>query len=214
MKTKKPKPGFEALTEEKARIIAHLIGDGAHFKTNHDYVMKYEVKDEQSLAQFHKDIISVYGLEPTRYQHASGKTGKPIPSLRLRSKIAFDDLHRFATFFSKDWKIKQPVLDADTEIKRQFLKALFDDEGSVKSKREVALYSINLDGLLQVKEMLQSFGISSKIGSGFGQNRNVHAILIRDLQTFAKKVGFGLERKQRRLQEVIEKRCPASGYFS
>jgi intein/homing endonuclease len=206
VKIKKLKPGFEALSEEKARVIARLIGDGAHFRTGHDYVIKYEVKDEQSLTQFYNDIVSVYGLEPTRYYHASGKTGKLIPSLRLRSKAAYYDLLRFAAFFSKDWEIKRPVLDADEGIKRQFLKALFDDEGSVKSKREVALYSINLNGLLQVREMLGYFGISSKIRGGFGQNRNVHAILIKDIQRFRKEIGFGLERKQKRLQEVIDKR--------
>ena len=64
MKTKQLKPGYEKLTSAKARIIAHLIGDGAHFKTNSDYVMKYEVRDIESLQQFNDDLIEVYGLNP------------------------------------------------------------------------------------------------------------------------------------------------------
>lgn len=31
------KKRFEKLTKEKARIIAHLIGDGAHYRHKHDY---------------------------------------------------------------------------------------------------------------------------------------------------------------------------------
>ena len=49
MKIKKLKSGFRKLTKEKARLIAHLIGDGAHYRHKHDYNLKYEVRDDESL---------------------------------------------------------------------------------------------------------------------------------------------------------------------
>lgn len=198
MRIKKLKSGFEKLTKAKARLIAHLIGDGAHYQTKHDYVLKYEVRDEESLNQFNDDIIEVYGLIPSWEWNTSGITGKPIKFVRLRSKLAFEDLLRYSTYFSPDWKLKPVLLNAPQEIKLEFLKALFDDEGSVTDKYSVLLYSINKSGLLQVKDMLKEFEIRSELKSGFGCKRNVFALSLKH-KPFKDKIGFGLKRKQDKL---------------
>lgn len=203
MRIKKLKKGFEKLTKEKSRIIAHLIGDGAHYITKYDYVLKYEVRDEESLQQFNDDIIEVYGLKPSWEWNTSGITGKPIKFVRLRSKLAFEDLQRYATYFSKDWKLQPLMLNAPKKIKKEFLKALFDDEGSVRSKWSVVLYSINKHGLLQIKNMLREFKMNSRLKSGFGCKRNVYALLIKDLKTFNEQIGFNLRRKKDKLRELI-----------
>ncbi|MBW2976991.1 LAGLIDADG family homing endonuclease [Candidatus Woesearchaeota archaeon] len=200
MRIKKLKFGFGKLTKEKARIIAHLIGDGAHYKTKHDYVLKYEVRDEESLKQFNDDIIQVYGLKPSWEWNTSGITGEPIKFVRLRAKLAFEDLAKYATYFSKDWELKPLLTKAPKEIKREFLKALFDDEGSVRSRYEIYLYSINKNGLNQIKNMLNEFEIDSRIKPGFGQRKNVYALIINDLKSFHAKIGFNLKRKQERLE--------------
>ncbi|HIH38883.1 hypothetical protein J4460_02400 [Candidatus Woesearchaeota archaeon] len=202
MRIKKPKDGFENLTKEKARIIAHLIGDGAHYQTKHDYVLKYEVKDQDSLDQFAKDIISVYGLVPSYEQNTSGITGKPITFVRLRSKIAYEDLLRYASFFSSDWTIESPLFQAPLAVKKAFLQALFDDEGSVRGEG-VTLYSINKGGLEQIMILLNEFGIICKIRSGFGSRRNVFGLIIKDKHCFRSKIGFGLPRKREKLDAFI-----------
>lgn len=120
MRIKKLKKDFEKLTKEKARIIAHLIGDGAHFKSNHDYNLKYEVSDIELLKSFETDLIKVYGLRPTKGYNKSGKTGKLIPFVRSRSKLAFYDLLRYATYFSKDWKIKPLLINSSNIIRKEF----------------------------------------------------------------------------------------------
>lgn len=199
MRIKKLKKNFENLTKEKARIVAHLIGDGAHYKTKHDYVMKYEVRDEELLKQFSDDLFNVYGLKTSRHINKSGYTNKPIYFVRLRSKMAFEDLASYATYFSKDWIIKEQILNADLSIKRQFLRALYDDEGSVKSKYEIALYSINKEGLEQIKMMLKEFSIDSHIKSGFGANRKVYGLIVKNHKLFYDKIGFSLKRKNDKL---------------
>jgi intein/homing endonuclease len=206
VKIKKLKPGFEGLTKEKARIIAHLIGDGALYKTNHDYVLKYEVVDKYSLDKFRDDVVSVYGLSPSFGFNVSGKTGKDIPFFRLRSKLAFEDLMRYVNYYSKDWILKPLFLDSSKEIKVEFLRALFDDEGSVIPKGKsslVRLYSINVEGLEQVKKILLDFGIVSKMVGGFGCKRNVYALVIKDLKYFSNKIGFGLVSKIRECDKNI-----------
>jgi intein/homing endonuclease len=96
-------------------------------------------------------------------------------------------------------------LNASLKIKREFLKALFDDEGTVRSKYVVSLYSINKKGLLQIKGMLEELGIRSKLEKGFGFKRNVYALSINGLKLFRDKIGFGLTRKQQRLEEFLKR---------
>ena len=171
-------------------------------------MLKYEVRDEESLKQFNDDIIKVYGLEPSWEWNTSGITGKPIKFVRLRSKLAFEDLQRYTTYFSKDWKLKHLLTNAPKEMKREFLRALFDDEGSVykiKNKGVIKLYSINLEGLKQIQRMLMGFNIMSNLSSGYGLKRNVYALLIKDLKVFYDQLGFNLKRKQEKLRELTMK---------
>jgi len=203
MKIKIPKKGFKKLTKEKARIIAHLIGDGTVFRSKHDYNIKYEVCDKESLISFENDLKNVYGLQVTHGENPSGKTGKLIPFVRLRSKIVSEDLMRYATYFSKDWNLKPLLLNSPKVIRKEFLKALFDDEGSVipyGKNKLIRLYSINLEGLKQIQKILSNFKMQSKLVSGFGLKRNVYALTIKDIKLFHKQVGFNLERKQEKIR--------------
>ncbi len=156
MNIKKIKEDSDKLTEAKARLIAHFIGDGCIFKSKSDYVLKYEVKDLELLKSVEKDLIETYGLKPSWGLNPSGKTGKLIPLVRLRSKLAYLDMLRYATYYSKDWKIKHLLFAANKDIKKEFLKALFDDEGTV-IKDQIRLYSINKDGLKQIEKLLRGF---------------------------------------------------------
>jgi len=76
VRLKKIRKGSEKLTKEKARVIAHLIGDGNISKSRHDYYMKYEVVDKELLDSFEKDLMKIYGLKLTQGRNPSGKTGK------------------------------------------------------------------------------------------------------------------------------------------
>ena len=206
MRTKNLKNGFKKLTIAKARIIAHLIGDGSVYQSNHDYNIKYEVKDLESLNSFEKDMIHVYGLKLTKGFKESGFTGKLIPFVRLRSKLTYEDLINYATYKSKDWKIKSKILQSSKQVRKEFLRAFFDDEGSVtnEGKRSIIkLYSINFKGLKQMQKMLLDFGVSSNIIPGYGAKRNVYAVLIKDLVKFNKEIGFNLKRKQDKLRHLI-----------
>lgn len=47
--------------------------------------------------------------------------------------------------------------------------------------------------------MLLDFKIESKIDSGFGSKRNVYGLVIKDIDSFRKKIGFNLKRKMDKL---------------
>ncbi len=204
MKIKIPTKEFSKLSPEKARIIGHCIGDGAVYKTNTDYVIKYEVKDFFLIKQFHCDLIEVYGLEPHLVLNKSGKTGHPLISVRLRSKIVYNDLLRYVTsFYSDKWELKEPILNSPKSMKKELLRALYDDEGSIINNRYVRLYSINLNGLKQLGELIKEFEIKYKFEKGFGAKRNVHSLTIKDIEKFYTKIGFNLPRKKEGIERIF-----------
>jgi intein-encoded DNA endonuclease-like protein len=200
MRIKLLQAGYEKLTPAKARLIAHLIGDGCVYRSSKtNYVIKLEVKDVESLNQFEEDLIKVYGLKPTRGTNRSGKTGRPVPFVSLLSKKAHDDLLTYCDFRSSTWSVPTKILSASSPIKREFLRALFDDEGTVVRDRKraiIRMYSINFNGLLQVQQILQEFGLESRIKAGYGLKRNVFGLIPKNTKSFAEKIGFNLSRKQ------------------
>jgi len=210
MRIKKLKKGYEFLSLAKVRIIARLKFDGCIFRTKHDYVMKYELIDDDLLESFKQDLIDVYGLKPTRLLHRSGKTGKLIPLYYLRSKLAYEDLMKYGPYFSNNWAVPVSILNSKDGIKKEFLRCFFDDEGSVviskkQTKCVIKGYSINKIGLIQLFHMLKSLNINGKLYGGFGLKRNVFALIISDLTAFQQQIGFSCERKRLKLQNFMMK---------
>ncbi|MBU0460679.1 MAG: hypothetical protein KJ597_04815 [Nanoarchaeota archaeon] len=207
MRIKNLKPGFERLTNAKARLIAHLIGDGCVYKCRTDYNIKYDNIDSELLNQFVKDFNDVYGYKITIAFKPSGKTGLPLPYLRFRSKLIYEDLKSYCEYASAVWFVPKQILNNSKNIQKEFLKALFDDEGSVIPYGKTAilrLYSINLKGLKEIQELLQNFNFDSVIVVGFGCKRNVYGLTIKDISNFHHKIGFYCIRKQKKLLKYVK----------
>lgn len=206
MRITKLKSGFEVLGPEKARLIAHLIGDGCVYKCRTDYNIKYDIIDEELLNQFISDFNEVYGIKIPVRMKKSGKTDKMLPYLRVRSKLAFDDLKKYCDYLSRTWSVPNQIFAASYKIKKEFLMALYDDEGSVIPYGKsviIRLYSINLSGLKQVRKLLDEFGIKTKIQEGFGLKRNVYSLTTKEINSFYEKLGFYCVRKQKKLEKGV-----------
>lgn len=197
----------EFISEAKARIIANLKADGAIWKSGTNYVIKYEVGNKEQLNRFKKDLENIYGISTKIILHNSGFTGKPFEAVYLRSKLVFEDLQNFGKYRSKNWDIPNEIMNSSMKIKAAFLRAFFDDEGSpIVSSKEVRLYSINSNGLKEIANILNEFGIGTCIKKGYGAKRNVYAIIIRgkeNLLKFSKNIGFDIDYKKRKLNEII-----------
>ncbi|MBU0532883.1 hypothetical protein KKB44_05320 [Candidatus Micrarchaeota archaeon] len=204
MREHKIKRQEETISLEKARIIARLMGDGAVYLHKHDYIMKYGVKDKESLQSFAKDMKTVYGLKAAIGESRSGK-GSMVPYARIRSKLAYEDLLRYGPYDSRSWRVPAKIFKANSKVKAGFLKAFFTDEGTVVGKY-VRLYSINKEGLKGVARLLKEFGIRSVLRPGFGARRNVYALIIskeKNIQLFSEMIGFYLKRKNKKLKELL-----------
>lgn len=208
----------ENLTEEKARIIAHLKADGCIFRginKKTDYHFYLELNDINELKRSERDVISTYGLKSRWVQNRSGKKpSKKNWRVYFRSKLAYYDLQKYGRYYSQNWNIPASIIKSSKNVKKEFIRTFFDDEGSViLGQRELMLYSINLIGLQQIHELLEEFSIRGKIKSGYGFKRNVYALIIRGqyLINFAIEIGFSCVRKNEKLSEVLKELNPGSG---
>ena len=110
----------------------------------------------------------------------------------VRSKRMYDNLMRYGPYTSADWIVPEAIMKSERIIKREFLKAFFEDEGTVL-RHEIRLYSINKKGLIDIQKLLNEQNIHSSIIEGYGERRNVFGLVIRrkeERQKFAEKIGF------------------------
>lgn len=209
MRIKQLKDGFEKLTLAKTRIIAHLIADGCVHTSGTDYHIKYSSNDQESRKEFSTDIYTVYGLRTQIKTTRSGKTNKQLPFVQVRSKLAYKDLTKYTLYGSAVWSIPRQVMNANKQHHTAFLRVFFDDEGTVYLAQNkytiIRAYSINKKGIEQVSQLLTRSGIANNIQAEFGMKRNVFAVVIKDTAAFAITIGFGLERKQKKMNECLRR---------
>jgi len=207
------KPQTTKLTLSKTRLIARLKADGCVFvggrrKTN--YFLKYESNNSEELEQFANDLKEVYGLEPKSELHRSGKKPhKLLKQVYIRSKLAFEDMQKYGPFYSKNWRVPKEIKEGFREIQAEFLRTFAEDEGTVIVKeKEIRIYSINRDGLQDISELLENFKIKIIIENGFGERRNIFAIIIKEKESlllFKKLISFRSLKKNQKLNELIAK---------
>lgn len=120
--------------------------------------------------------------------------------------------------FIKEFNLED-VLSAPMEIKRYFLKGLFDSEGSVgisnldiprKASRHIGFYNSNKNLIRITHKVLKQLNIkhhiNTRIHSGFGSKKTQYEIIItgfRNISLFKKLVGFSIKRKEDKLDILL-----------
>lgn len=188
-----------------ASIIAHLQGDGyisrkclGYVNTNFDLINAFkgdieDVFNVRGSVRFEKRI----SVLPGGYISKKG-----IYRYRIRSiKIAE---------YLKDKIKEQKTFIKTVEQKQAFIRALFDDEGSVGKKR-ISIGMTNKPLLLLIKAFLLELGI--KTGSLWWRKprkkgwKDYYVFTISEknkLQTFYEKIGFLSKTKQHKLKQCLK----------
>ncbi len=161
-------------------IIGHILGDGAIDKRGH-YVF-YSNSNIDLLKEFRLYMLDIFGIEPRiwvqekRLFHEKTKWMKRIYTLNevprghnvglFYPKICVDFLYLICGRFAKGRNkiITKEIKDKSREFKKGFIRAFFDDEGSISFKSHtLRLYQDNPGILDSIKDMLYEFGIKSKV---------------------------------------------------
>lgn len=200
------------ITPEIARIHAHICADG--------YLAKYSVKRSEKELLNHKRRNITRTRYDLRYTAQNSVLRKGFKKdvkkalnrkcslcsgkreLSLSGKLIYEQFVLLGVGKSRDWFISNPIFDANDMIICQWIRAFFDDEGTVDiSRKRVRVKSVNLNGLKQVQRLFEIIGIGSKIT---GPNcDNTWYITIKDLTNFNNKIGFSEPNKRRKLKNLI-----------
>jgi len=170
---------FDSIEKEKAltRIVAHLMGDGCVSKRYFGYYNK----ELSLLEHFKKDLAFLF--PDTHF--ISGKCNSGTSFYTIQNK----KIHTFLLSLLQDFRSHNLVLPEfinTKELQVEFLRALFDDEGTVgvyvyqktnEIKRKIAISSTSLKLLNQIKGILEiHFDIKS--------NKIIRCIKITDSKKF------------------------------
>ncbi|MAG52609.1 MAG: hypothetical protein CMH62_01465 [Nanoarchaeota archaeon] len=187
----------------KSRICGFLAGDGNILKSNNKTCTHNTVRffpDDKSLVEsFNKALSLVYNKE------AKIKNKGKFYWVYIDSKVIVEDLLKTTTFDKLNWKV--PKIKTKKE-KIEWLKAYFDCEAHV-NKKIIVVKSVNKMGLVQVKNLLKEFDITSKIYNYKPKNKNwnTNFILIiskkEDRRKYLKKIGFNHTIKLKKLNKII-----------
>jgi ribonucleoside-diphosphate reductase alpha chain len=201
--SRKPISLPEKWDEDFGHYLGWLVADGR--VTTRDVVTVYGSDDDRARAlPVHRELLArITGSEVKPSIQADG-----AEQLRLgrRAFNAFLGELGVSSGPEPSKRVPAAIFEAPEEVAIAFLQGLFDADGCAVSMtngtRYVGIGSRSEELLLDVQELLGSFGISSQIhrsGPGFDLR-----ITGRSLGQFGAKIGFSLTGKQDRLTRIIE----------
>lgn len=205
MKFHRPKP-FQpqyALNSSLARFFAYTIAESSHGKNDINFFNDSpELRDD-----FQKIAQKEFGLE-AKYKRIGEKT----PQMDVYNKSLVEFLSRcfdLVPATSAHKKVPRSILLAEQEVVREFLRTMYDCEGSVcgskESMRSIELTSASRELAGGIQILLLRFGIPSSVREKNVKGKSYWSVEIRrsdNHRKFMSEIGFSLGYKQRRLEEI------------
>jgi len=200
------------MNETEARIAAHICGDGwltthleknalhiVHGKRYYQNRIRYEMgycnTRKELLKEFEIDMLNKFGLLPRRVEF----------EVRFRSKQVFERIVSLGGGNSRSWSIGKEIFASNKKIKKEWLRAFFDDECTFDQySKRIKIKSINLNGLKQTKRLLTHLGISSNI-TGPNIDKTFYFIIPRkNVPKFYNKIGLKHKIKNERIKQYLK----------
>lgn len=152
------------ITSALARIHAHICGDGSLFKYKEKdcygylgcykldryrirYGLYYTNFNELLIKEFMEDIKLTFGLKPLYWNN----------NVKVKSIDVWNLLRELGAGKSRDWFISQKIMRASREIKKNWIRAFFDDEACFNAGGRIRVRSVNKKGLIQLMKMVREF---------------------------------------------------------
>jgi hypothetical protein len=198
------------ISKNFARCLAKISGDGYLY---YRYI-RYTNKCPALINEFKDDILKEFGNIPI----TKGITNTGTPFVQIHGKkIIGKFLDHIPDFRSDYIFIPQSIKEADIEVKKEFLRAFYDDEGcpslrifnkTKEWKRTLTLGSNSKRILEEIKDMLLSdFDIKSNNIIVLDKNKGGFVLGISGKDNFVKfrnKIGFKHPKKTKRLNLIIK----------
>jgi intein/homing endonuclease len=207
-------------TPKLASLVAHALGDGSIGEKN--LQVEFKNKSPECLQDVIDATQSIFNIEVRLRKDTSGFPVVFLPAsvgqVLLLAGAAQGDKTK------KDFDVPQWIKDGDIEIKKAFLRALFDDEGSVDmwSKWRNIKFAMGKSEsrgeslrkfLNSIRSMLRDFEINAqkvRIWRRYKVSGEKNKLILgfwitgkHNLKFFAQRIGFKHVGKQRKLIEML-----------
>ena len=219
--TKNIKPQQIKISPQKTRIIAHLMFDGTIFKLKYHRVMRYINSSRELINQFTQDVYEIYGLMPSAFEELEGKTS-PVFKVTFYSKEMYEDLLKYSSSYSTsktETSIPELILKGNRDVKIEFLRAFWEDEGSISAVGRIMADLKSERVIKQIIVLQEERGLSFKLILYHKDNKELYKIYLpkslenlekfQDLNLFGNSIiTHGVNSKRRKedvLKEHIEK---------
>lgn len=145
---------FEEWDKETVSLTAHLLFDGGIYPKSG---CVYNNRSMAMVDHVERCMRFVYLFEPTRYTNAS--TGV--------LRISYHNVALAMYMMNKVHELLRNVYDLPRNLKGEFVRAFFDDEGCIdyrpeKNRRSIRGYQKDVRILKMIKALLADFGIASR----------------------------------------------------
>ncbi|NMJ76860.1 DUF87 domain-containing protein [Nanohaloarchaea archaeon] len=199
----------ESLTPEMAEFLSLVIAEGTEQQAEGSYRVIFTNNEDRLMQRFTTLSEELFGLEARSMR----ENAEYIDSTSLKHLL--DDIGYETLQKSRNKRIPGSVMHSSKKSKRKFLRTFYDCEGCMED-HEITLTSASKEVINSLSYMLLEFGIFSRISSRKKRATNsdhegdtyyrLCVSGVNQMQKFADKIGFGMERKQEKLENYLEDR--------
>jgi len=187
------------MTVEKARIIAHLQGDGSVTSK----MIKYSNNCLTLVKLFHKDFKMTFGFEAGRIRCDGGNW---VAQSGARDAIEYLQNYKFS---SRKWAVPEEIFDSSKKTQVEYIKSLFDDDGTIifyDGTWRLRLYSVNKNALMDIRNILNNFNIISFVQGPYGPRKKYQLEIARkkSVRIFCKKICFFHPEKLKKSRIILK----------
>lgn len=188
------------LNKDIARYFGYLIGDGCLTRDN---VVLFTNEDKDLLDDFINITNNYFDMEVKVRNRKNNTLDLVIHGKAFREYLNQLGLKQVDAF-SKE--IPQCIMDAPKEMVSEFLKGLFDTDGTI-SKHRVSFCTASEKMSKQIQTILLNYNIISIRNKKYNKRFNTYSYIIdiygENIDRFYKEIGFGCKRKQDKLIEFL-----------
>gem|GEM_PF-1603857 len=199
------------INEDFAEILGHICGDGCIVITSKKGIsLKYTNSERTLIKSFQEKIRNVFGDIKPNIQIRKGKNYR-VPNYQswYPSIISLFILSVFDCKTDDKKNVPEFILNSPNRLKCRFLRALFDDEGTVNvNSKKVVLDLKPLEQLTNIRKLLVDIGISPSKVYAIGKISKMNRLEIlgkNNFKLFKKNIGFKHPLKIKKLNLILER---------
>ncbi|MDY6788856.1 MAG: LAGLIDADG family homing endonuclease [Candidatus Nanohaloarchaea archaeon] len=184
----------DALSDTLASFLGVLVAEGNVQKREDNSGTVYVTNKDEEILQKVEQCIRNLGLNFAVKEYEGSGGAKRIICSSSEFVTFLENLEPSLLENSRDRRVPSQIMRSESDIKRAFLSAFIDAEGTVSRKqREIVVGSTSRRLLEQVQSLLLHFGISSQLREREGSHRL--RISGEDAERYISEVGFLTVRK-------------------